>query len=750
MKKRESKRTPTGKGKRRYKGAPKSGAKAAVRSAIKSAKKPARTQERAYTGLQKLILSSLKSVPEGKISSRPLFKMTGTKDKKYFYDALHQLERAGEIKVVDHIVTYQASEGDVVAQMISLSAGFGFARPEDGGRGDDVFVHGSDLKGAFVGDMVILTDVRQEDRGAKGRVKRITERSSAAQTGTIHLDNYGHATVTPDGGLRYDLKINLKDLAGARDRDKVAFRPLQDRFGEWRWAKVLTVFGSGDSARVNADAIIERSGIPFVFSREVLDEAEKMSAQPITDEEIARRTDFRDKPIFTIDGKDAKDLDDAILVERTAAGYTLGVHIADVSHYVTEKSKVDEEALLRGTSVYFADRVIPMLPEALSNDVCSLNAGTDKLAFSALIDFDKNGEIVAWDFKKSIICSKVRGVYTEVNDIFAGTASDEIMAKYQPVLEGLSAARELADILKERAESRGEMELHSSEVKFVLDENGVCIDLAQRETGEAEQLIEQMMISANIAAAKFGQEHKLPFLFRTHGKPQLEKVSDLVKLLDTLGVDSSALKKGEPETGDFAKILEAVKGEKCEGLVSMSVLRTMEKARYTTEETGHFGLSLHDYSHFTSPIRRYPDTSIHRIMSAYLSGMPQEKLEKRFGEFAKTSAVSSSKNEVRAVNAERDAESCYIAEYMKAHVGETYTGVISGALPKGFFVRIPNGAEGYVALTDFENASYEYDGIVSYIDRHTAKKLIIGDEIEIKVAKADVASGKVDFVPVNG
>ncbi len=735
MKKRKSKRIPTGTGgKNTY-------------AEKRNRRKRSRPPEKTYTANERRILSALPRIPEGKIASRPLMKLAGISKKADFYDALKSLERSGDVKVdQNHIVTFVSPENDVEATLVSLSAGFGFARADKGELADDFFIHGSDLKGAFVGDRIILTDVHEDEKGFSARVRRIAERAKNPVTGTLHLDKYGDARVKPDGAVRYDLRVQIADLGGAKDGDKVVVKPKADSRGDWRFAKVKSVLGSGESAKVNADAIIQHSGIPFFFSKEQLEEAEIQAELPITDADIAERLDLRDKPIFTIDGADAKDLDDAILVEKTKTGYRLGVHIADVSHYVRAGSLLDDEAFRRGTSVYFADRVIPMLPTDLSNGSCSLNAGTDKLTFSALIDFDTEGEIASYDFRKSIINSKVRGVYSEVNEIFAGSASPEILKKYAPVMAGLKNARKLAKLLKRKTAQRGDMELQSSEIKFVLDENGVCIGLEPRTTGEAEELIEHMMISANICAAKFGQHNRLPFLYRVHGQPRESRLEDLIKLLDILGIPCKEIKSGKPGATDFSAILERVKGTPRESLVSMQVLRTMEKARYAAEETGHFGLVLSDYSHFTSPIRRYPDTSIHRIMSAFLSGESSKAIEKDFGEFAKESAAASSKNEIRAVNAEREAESCYIAEYMKKHIGERFTGVISGAVQRGFFVRLPNGAEGLVSIDDIAYGPYEYDGVFSFRNR-AGGRLMVGDEFEIIVAKAEVSTGKVDFIP---
>ena len=482
-----------------------------------------------------------------------------------------------------------------------------------------------------------------------------------------------------------------------------------------------------------------------MFPTEALQHAENVGSAPIPAEEYEKRLDLRGEAIFTIDSADAKDLDDAISVMRTAEGYALGVHIADVSHYVREDTPVDREALVRGTSVYFADRVVPMLPEVLSNGACSLNAGTDKLAFSALVQLDSDGKITGYDFKKTIINSKVRGVYKEVNTILDGTATPEILEKYAPVMESLRTAKELADILKENSSARGTMDFDSGESRFVLDENGVCIDIMPRVSGEAEQLIEQMMITANIAAAKFSLDHKLPFLYRVHGTPDPKRVEELIKLLKLVGVPCREIEKPKPETQDFAAILDRVRGLPTEQLVSQRLLRTMEKARYATEETGHFGLALADYSHFTSPIRRYPDTSIHRILSAFAGGMPAEEVRRRYGAFVETAARESSQNEVRALMAERDAEDCYMAEYMSQHIGEHFEGTVSGVTQRGVFVRLENSVEGFVSLESFTGEEFVFDGLITH--RSAKRELTIGSALPIIVASAYVATGKVDFLP---
>lgn len=699
---------------------------------------------------EKLIVAALKRCgganPSGDgVPSKALMREAGIRDKEDFYNSLKSLEENGEITVdKDHWVKLTPHTGDVAATLVSLSERFGFARPKNGS--EDIFVPGSALKGAFVGDEIVLTDLRDSEKGPSGRVKRIVSRGSLPLTGTVRIDGSG-ARVTPDGAVRYDFEISPSALHGARDGDKVLIEPKADFRGDWKFAEVKNVFGSGDRARVCADAVVERCGIPAEFPPEVLSEAETVSKMTVTEADLEERLDLRDEPIFTIDSADAKDLDDAVSVMKTADGYSLGVHIADVSHYVKAGSAIDREAFRRGTSVYFADRVIPMLPETLCNGVCSLNAGTDKLAFSALMDFDAQGNMTDYLFKKTVIRSKVRGVYSEVNELLAGTASPELREKYEPVWESLTAAKELADLLEKNGRARGQMDLSSDESKFVLDENGVCVDVLPRIQGESEQLIEQLMVAANIAAAKAALDAGIPFLYRVHEKPRAERVESLYELLDRLGVRCGEIKKGNPSAKDFSAVLDRVKDGPKGSLVNQRILRTMEKARYADRELGHFGLALGEYSHFTSPIRRYPDTSIHRILSDLVSGVSKGELQKRYTAFAADSAQESTQNEIRAVTAERAAEDCYMAEYMRAHLGEHHVGVISGATPRGIFVKLANNAEGFVSLNDFEDCDFEFDGEISHRDLRSGRVLMMGEEIRIIVAGADVATGRIDFVP---
>lgn len=695
-----------------------------------------------FTYSESKILSVLKKEPGRDFASRELIKKTGIKEKAAFYEALNSLAAAGQITLNNHKAKLNRQNTELEAQLVSLSRGFGFARPVEGG--EDIFIHGSALGGAFVGDTILVGGIRKDEKGFSGVVRRILEKGKTTTTGTIRMED-GAARVITDNAIRFEPEIT--DLKEASDGDKVLIKLFQDYRGDWSEAKVLKVFGTGESAKVCADAIIEKYGIPTSFSPEVLSEAEAISSRGITSKELKGRLDLRESEIFTIDGVDAKDLDDAVSVEKTDAGYTLGVHIADVSHYIQGKSLVDIEAMERGTSVYFADRVIPMLPECISNGVCSLNAGQDKLTFSALIELSGEGEILSYRFRKSVINSRVRGVYSEVNEIFAGTADNALLDKYAPVMNGLNAARELAKKLEANSKARGTMDIESSESRFVLDENGVCVDVIPRETGEAEGLIEQMMITANIAAARLSMDAGIPFLYRIHEPPMPERVKELESLLKALGIPCRELMKDKPSPADFAAVLNRVKGEPAEILVSQRLLRTMEKAKYSTEPLGHFGLSLKDYSHFTSPIRRYPDTSIHRILTSLCSGKEPVEITKRYAAFADASALQSSNCEVRAVNAERDAEDCYMAEYMRSHLGEKYTGVVSGVTKNGVFVRLKNNVEGFVSASLFKENQFVYDGVVTQRCAKTGRVITIGTILDIVVSSAQVATGMVDFAP---
>lgn len=679
------------------------------------------------------------------ISSRGLIRKTGVKDKKKFYQALNELKQEGLLLISkDHRVRMPKKKETVKARIISLSRGFAFARPENGG--EDVFIHIDRLNSAFIGDTVQLSHVQQGPKGLSADVDTVSQKSSRVITGTMNRAK-GYCELIPDDAIRYNIPIDRTEGLKAKNGDKVQVEVRRGRSHDLM-AKIVKVYGKSSSAKICADAIIDQNGIRTKFSDAVIAEAKKISAQSITEADLKGRLDLRDVSICTIDGADAKDLDDAISVSKTKTGFKLGVHIADVSHYVREGSAIDAEALERGTSVYFADRVIPMLPQELSNGVCSLNAGEDKLTFSAIIMLDKQGEIQSYQFRKSVINSKVRGVYSEVNQIFDKTADAQLKKKYFPVIRSLNAAKELADILKARSVQKGTVDLDSTESRFTLNEEGVCVNVEPRKSGMAEQMIEQLMITANQAAAKLAKANEIPFVYRVHELPNPERVDSLVQIVSALGLNPRSLKhQGEITTADFAEIMEQAKGTPAQKVVSHQLLRTMAKARYDVNPIGHFGLALADYCHFTSPIRRYPDTAIHRILSAMLENAGKEELNRRYLAFANQAATASSEAEVRAMQAERSAEDCYMAEYMSQHIGESYSGIISGVTQRGVFVELPNSVEGFVPVDSFEGARYRFDGLVTQVDENTGNKLTIGQTLNIKVVSADVASGKIDFMP---
>lgn len=669
-------------------------------------------------------------------------------DRRLFDISVGQLNNEEKIFVSNSkVLRINENPTSKKAVITSQSKGFAFARPDDGTP--DVFIHFSKLGEAMIRDTVLLRDITTDDRGVSGRVDKVLERGDRNTTGKVER-NDGYLEFVADIPIRYGVQIDRSTLKGVNEGDKVYAKLDRNPRNGRLIARITRVFGKSDSARICANAILEQNGIHPKFPKEVLAEAEQVAKEPITAEERAKRVDLTHLPILTIDSADAKDLDDAVCVEKTADGYKLGVHIADVSHYVREGSLLDAEALRRGTSVYMPDRVVPMLPTALSNDACSLNAGEEKLTFSALITLNKAGDIVDYTFKKAIIVSKVRGVYSEVNDIFAGTASEALLQKYAPVMDSLLAARELADVLKKKSRDNGTMEIESSESKFVLDENGICIDVQPRTTGEAEELIEQLMVTANQAAAKMGEKYDLPFVYRVHQQPDPERIAILCDLLSALKLNFAGLRKNNPKTGEFANVMDQTKGTPLHKIVSLQVLRTMEKARYATDPLGHFGLALEDYSHFTSPIRRYPDTCIHRILSALCETENPKYIKEHFTTYANTVARDCSRLEVSAMMAERSADDCFIAEFMRRHIGEEFDGVICGVTARGVFVELESSAEGFVPVDTFEDAEFEFDGMLTQTDVRTKLTMTIGQPIRIKVVSSDVSTGRIDFVPATG
>ena len=668
--------------------------------------------------------------------------------KKDFFAAFDAMKADGSIIVTKkrriRLPHKEGQEEKTEATVISVSHGFAFARTDDG---KDVFIHEDKLNGAFFGDRVVLSHVRPDSKGMNGSVESVTEKASRTFTGTVHFSGED-AMFVPDGAIRFEIPVRRKTLADVKDGDKVQAKLHRKVHSRDLSAEIVKCYGKAGSAKVCSDAILDQYGIATEFSPKALADAQRSAARGILPEDLKGRLDLRDASICTIDGADAKDLDDAISVgKKRTGGFRLGVHIADVSHYVSPNGDLDLEARARGTSVYFADRVVPMLPEALSNGVCSLNAGEDKLAFSALIELDSEGNIESYRFHKSVIRSKVRGVYSEVNSLFDGTAGPELRKKYHPVIRSLHAAKELAAILKKRFAENGAVDLETTESEFTLNDEGVCVDVTPRRGGEAEEMIEFLMITANRAAAMLARTSGIPFVYRVHEQPNPERVKTLIQLVDAAGLDSKPLRhrSGTVSSLDFADIIQQAQGTPAQKVISHQLLRTMAKARYDVKPLGHFGLSLDDYCHFTSPIRRYPDTAVHRILSAMLKTKRKDALQQEYDAFASEAAKLSSDAEVRAMNAERSADDCYMAEYMTQHIGEVYDGVVSGVTQRGIFVELANSVEGFVPMDSFPDSHFIFDGALSQVDSHTGERITIGFPLRVQAVSAEVATGRIDF-----
>lgn len=571
----------------------------------------------------------------------------------------------------------------------------------------------------------------------------IVEENFAKFTGEL-VSEFGVLKIVPDMLSKYAMTFENPMRLELHEGDKVVAQVTKrgNRHSE-HVCEIVSSYGSSMKASACAMSVLEVNGLTPVFPGEVIYEAREVSDYSRIKEEIPNRLDLRDKPIFTIDGADTKDIDDAISVERTKTGYLLGVHIADVSHYVQPKSQLDNEAFKRGTSVYYANRVIPMLPKELSNGICSLNPQEDRLAFSCLCELDKQGNITDYKFAKTVIRSRVKGVYSEINSLLAGSDDAELKEKYADVSGQLPIIKELADILYKNKKNRGCPELETSESKLIINDEDICVGVERRTRGRSEEIIEDFMLVANECAARFGMDNNLPFVYRIHEEPSDEKLESLREALVKLNVQYKLGEKACP--GDMSEILKAAKGTDIDLIMNNIVLRSMSKARYSTEPVGHFGLALEDYAHFTSPIRRYPDLTIHRIMSAFLSGSSAEECATKFNKFVYASADQSTKTELTAMQVERSCEDCYKAEYMNAHIGEEFQGTVVSAVEFGLFIALPDTCEGLLHTDNMPDGEYVCDDMVSLKNLTNGMEYRVGDPIRVKVINANVNSGKIDF-----
>ena len=632
----------------------------------------------------------------------------------------------------------------LLCKVVKLGKNFAFVMLEDGTS--DIFIPGRFTKGAMPGDDVLVEKfehprVEGSDEGAILAI--LTEKNDLV--GTVRRVE-GRLRFVPDDCPAITMPLARDCEGGAKDGDKVAVEILNrgNRQEDHR-VGVAMRFGSSDEAKRCAKALLYAKDIRTRFPDKVRDEAKKFEGAEVSEKDCEGRMDLRALPIFTIDSAETKDIDDAVSLTRTSdGGFELGVHIADVSNYVKPGTELDNEAFSRATSVYYADQVVPMLPKALSNGICSLNENELRLAFSCLMRLDKEGNLTDYRFVKSIIRSRVKGVYSEINALLAGTADAEIKAKYADVIDQLPAMKELYGHRARLRKERGCMDIESGEVKLILDENGRCIDVKKRTSGESESMIEEFMLLANQCAAHFARVKQIPFVYRVHEEPNAEKLERLHTLLQACGINDH-FAKDVPTPKELSAILEGVRGTPYEQIINTGMLRCMSKALYEEKPKGHYGLVLKDYAHFTSPIRRYPDLAIHRIMTDMLKGTEKETIILRYTDFAERASKQSSEREVIAMQIERKAEDCYKAEYARRHLGECYEGTISGVTQRGLFIELDNGVEGFVPASSLTPSGTSLTEGVRLTDPASGKTWSLGDKMMITIVRADVNLGKIDF-----
>lgn len=610
----------------------------------------------------------------------------------------------------------------------------------------EFFVRGRDLCGSIPGDIVLAMKLSEADadKSPEAAVISVLKESDRLLTGIIVAEG-NRLMVLPDKLCNEPLYIAKAGDTPIHIGDKVAFS-IKKR-GERHFDHTVAIaegFGSADNAKASAEAYMLVNNLHIDFPDDVLYEASKLNIDEPDPDEVSRRLDLRGEPIFTIDGADTKDIDDAVSIARIDGGYKLGVHIADVSHYVKKGSALDKEAFTRGTSIYYADKVVPMLPKELSNGICSLNPNVDRLAFSCLMTVSEQGKLLTYRFEKSVIRSRVKGVYSEVNKILDDTADDDIKEKYSRVIDRIPIMRELAEILEKNRVNRGAPEIDTVEAKIITDEEGTCIDVKPRDRGIAERIIEEFMLMANNAAASLAMKEKLPFVYRVHEAPAAEKLITLNETLTALGINPEGI--GENSTAaDLAKLLRDNKESDKYIVINRIVLRTMMKAKYSEEPLGHYGLVMPEYAHFTSPIRRYADLSIHRILTDYVYALSTEKIEKKYAKFAAEASMQASNTELSAVHCERECENFYMAEYMKNHIGEEFDGFISGVSPSGVFVSLPNTIEGMVSTAHLPAGEYEVQHTVILTGAANGKVFTVGDKVKVKLVSVNVNGGFIDF-----
>lgn len=626
-----------------------------------------------------------------------------------------------------------------VTGKLSVNArGFGFVTPDDGG--EDIFIPADDINGALHGDTVKIKIVEQYGKKREGEVVEILKHEKNIFVGGVRSRKKKFFFVPDDEKI--DLEIPLKRVADdteyllalRNNRFKVVVKILS-----WNpiRGEIIEVLGRQTESGVDISSVIRSHGVFEDFPEEVQSEAEKIETEPSA-EEISKRIDRRNLKIVTIDGEDAKDLDDGVFAEKTDGGFFLGVYIADVSFYVRPKTFLDNEAQDRGTSIYPVDRVVPMLPKELSNGICSLNAGVNRLAFACEMNLNFDGKVTSYKIFPTVIKVFRRLSYTQANKFFGGETSE-----LADCAENLNTLLEIYKLRKKIRTERGAIDFDIPEIKIKLDADGNPTELFKRVDGVSEKIIEECMLAANETVAEHTLKKKIPSLYRVHENPDSEKVETLNRLLAHFNLHIAANKNKNVQPKDFQKILQKVENTPAEKVISSFALRTMQQARYSTENLGHFGLAAEFYTHFTSPIRRYPDLIVHRMLRASLES-PQEisKLEKKLSDAAKIS----SERERRAVDIERESIDLKSVEYMKKFVGEKFDGVISSVANFGFFVELENGVEGLVRAASLRDDFYNYvDSEFALIGTHKGKSFHIGDEVRVRLIEANVKLRQLTF-----
>ena len=611
------------------------------------------------------------------------------------------------------------------------------------------YISRGNTKDAVNGDEVLIKiiDDTVEGNRKEGKIVKTINHKRNEIVGTFtKRKNFGFV-VPDDREFNTDIFISKKSFNKAKNNQKVVVKitkfPQGNKSAE---GEITEIIGGINEAGVDMLSLIKEYNLPYEFPDDVILEAKKVENK-ITKKDLQNRLDLRSKNIFTIDGEDAKDLDDAIYVTKLEnENYELGVSIADVSHYVAENSKLDQEAIIRGTSIYMLDKVIPMLPKELSNGICSLNVNEDRLCLSVISEITPDGEIVSSDIRKAVINVKERMSYADVQKILDGK-NKKVLKRYEKYIEDFKLMEELAKILKQKREGAGSLDLDIPESKVILDKNGFAIDIEKYKIYFANEIIEQFMLTANEIVAEKFYWLEAPFIYRVHEEPDTEKVNALNKFLFNFGYKIKSNKeKVYPKA--FAEVLEKVKGREEEMVVSNLILRTLKVARYESENKGHFGIASKYYCHFTSPIRRYPDLFIHRIISKYIdnSYILNEKNLEKYKEQATKYSQTSSEREKIAQKVEREAIAIKKAEYMQNKIGKEYEGIVSGITAFGMFVELENTVEGLIKFEDLGNEYFIYNDENKTLIGENSKKIYkIGDKIKIKVIYANKQLRRINF-----